>query len=718
MARLLLVSNRLPVSLRETPEGRELVRSSGGLVAGLGPAHDRSKGLWIGQLGLEPDPTLKPQLEAMRLIHVHADADDLRRHYEGYSNGVLWPLFHYLLETVEFDLRDFEAYERVNRAFADAIVEVYEPGDAIWVHDYHLMLLPKLLRERLPDAAIAFFLHIPFPSSEVFRILPRNGRILEGLLGANLIGVHTYDYGRHLVSSCSRVLGVDFDDDWSLVDGASRVGVFPLGIDATTFRDLAESPAVAERSHQLWKDTGDRTIILGVDRMDYTKGIPLRLRAFARLLERREDLRGKVTLIQLCVPSRGGLESYRALKEEVDRLVGAINGEFGGAGYSPINYLYRSVSPEELVAMYVAADIMLVTPIRDGMNLVAKEYVASRIDDSGVLILSEFAGAAAEMGEATLFNPWDIEEGATAIEEAIGVDAEDAKARMAAMRQRVMQHDVHAWVERYLEALDRQASARVETEATGWQEPLARAMNSGGRSLLMLDYDGTLVELKESPELAAPTADLIELLVALADHDRIDVVVSSGRDTDTLESWLGDLPITLIGEHGLRWRMERGQPWEDLAPRLDLSWMRHVREILEEYMLRLPGSFVEQKNATLVWHYRKAEAGFGQWLARELASHLRESMSNAPVEVSQGHKIVEVRPQGIGKGAALRSYLERRGPYDRAVVIGDDRTDEDMFAVRAPGAISIKVGRGTTVADHSLKNPGEVRAWLRRIAHR
>ncbi|MEM6730831.1 MAG: trehalose-6-phosphate synthase, partial [Myxococcota bacterium] len=349
MARLLLVSNRLPVTLRDQGDRVELVRSSGGLVAGLGPVHDSSGGQWIGTLGLPSEPQFGEQLDAQRLVVVEPDLDDARRHYEGYSNGVLWPLFHYLMETVEYDSDDFAAYERVNAAFAETVVAQYKPGDQIWVHDYQLMLLPRLLRERLPDATIGFFLHIPFPSSEVFRLLPKNELILKGLLGANLIGVHTYDYGRHLVSSFSRVLGVDFDEDWASRNSVTRVGVFPLGVDVGSFQERAQQPAVSTRVQQIGEDLRGRKLILGVDRMDYTKGLPLRLRAFDKLLERREDLRGKLSFIQLAVPSRETVQSYIQLKEEVDRLVGSINGRFGAAGYSPVNYLYRSVSPDELV---------------------------------------------------------------------------------------------------------------------------------------------------------------------------------------------------------------------------------------------------------------------------------------------------------------------------------------------------------------------------------
>ncbi|MEL6758796.1 MAG: bifunctional alpha,alpha-trehalose-phosphate synthase (UDP-forming)/trehalose-phosphatase [Myxococcota bacterium] len=720
MSRLLLVSNRLPVALQSTDTGVRLVRSSGGLVAGLGPVHDSRGGQWIGTLGLEADTEISEQLREQRLQVVIADPEDIRRHYEGYSNGVLWPLFHYLLETVDYDSEDFAAYQRVNECFADAVAKQYRAGDQIWVHDYQLLLLPRMLRERIPDATIGFFLHIPFPSSEVFRLLPRNDAILRGLLGANLIGVHTYDYGRHLVSSFSRVLGVDFDEDWSSRESVTRVGVYPLGVDVEAFQERSRKADVQTRVAEIGRDTRDRTLILGVDRMDYTKGLPLRLRAFSEFLTRRPDLARRLSYLQLAVPSRETVQSYIDLKEEVDRLVGSINGRFGAAGHSPINYLYRSVGPDELVAMYRAAGVMWVTPIRDGMNLVAKEYVASRIADDGVLVLSEFAGAAAEMGEALLHNPWDIEGTAEVLERAIEMRSEERARRMRTLRTRVARNDIHRWVNRYLEALDqvgRELRDALSEEDVApleeWQGDLRDRIRTADRALLVLDYDGTLMELHDEPERAAPTEKLRRLLRSLASLATVDVVVSSGRDPETLERWLGELPLMLIGEHGLRWRLD--DEWQDLFSGLETSWMDSTRDVLEDYTSRLPGSFVETKNATLVWHYRKSLPGFGEWLARDVAAHLREVMANAPVEILRGHKIVEIRPQGIGKGAALRRLLSEREPYDIVVVVGDDRTDEDMFEVIPSIGVSIKVGRDPTAAMHRLANPKAVRTLLRSV---
>lgn len=363
---------------------------------------------------------------------------------------------------------------------------------------------------------------------------------------------------------------------------------------------------------------------------------------------------------------------------------------------------------------------MWVTPIRDGMNLVAKEYVASRVADDGVLVLSEFAGAAAEMGEAYQCNPWDIEGSASVLEDAIDANHDEREQRMSMLRKRVRQNDIHRWVNRYLAALDDMAeelALSLATEATPehgpWQEELRGKVRHANRALLVLDFDGTLSELRANPEDAAPTPELLELLRSLAEESQIEVIISSGRDPETLERWLGTLPIGLVGEHGLRWKLNGD--WEDLAKGLDTSWMESTREVLDDYTSRLPGSFVETKNATLVWHYRKALPGFGEWLARDVAAHLREVMANAPVEILRGHKIVEIRPQGIGKGAALRKILDARDPYDVVLVMGDDRTDEDMFSEVPEGGMSIKVGRDPTHAMHRIANPKAVRQLLRSL---
>ena len=409
MSRLLIVSNRLPVKVNRTEQGPQLELSSGGLATGLSSLHEGGEGRWIGWSGdsdLPPGPErehLEAEFAARRLVTVNLTAEEVERFYERYSNGILWPVFHYQAPPLEIDPRDFEAYEAVNRRFADAVAAVYLEGDHIWVQDYQLLLLPEMLRRRLPGVRIGFFLHIPFPSAEVFMTLPQRDRLLAGMLGADLVGFHTAAYMRAFAAAVLRVLGFTSNVDRIRIGSREvRLGVFPMGVDARAFAAVAAEPSVEQEVRAL--RGGDETrLLVGVDRLDYTKGIPRRLLAFERLLESHPELHGKIRLVQVAVPSREDVRAYQSFRSQAYELVGRIHGRFATAHWVPIYWIYRHLTREAVVALYRAADVMLVTPIRDGMNLVAKEFVASRTDGDGVLVLSEFAGAASDgIGRSTL----------------------------------------------------------------------------------------------------------------------------------------------------------------------------------------------------------------------------------------------------------------------------------------------------------------------------
>jgi trehalose 6-phosphate synthase/phosphatase len=722
MGRVILVSNRLPVGVRRVGEHVQVEPAvAGGLVAGLGPVHREGNGLWFGTLAEASEPDVQRELERQRLVAVPVSEEDAERHYGGYSNSVLWPLFHYLQDRVELTSQDFEAYERVNEQFADEIAARARPDDQIWIHDYHFMLLPAMLRERLPAAPIGFFLHIPFPSSEVFRLLPQRQRILKGLLGANLIGVHTFDYARHLVSSCRRALGVEFDQNWVTETGhRCRVGVFPMGIDVVGFRERVASPRVPRYIERFRSQLEGRLIVLGVDRLDYTKGLPLKLEAYRRLLETEPIWRTEAVFVQIANPTRSDIDTYKRLKQQVEQMVGEINGAFETEGRVPIHYLYRSFSPEALAAYYQMADVALVTPLRDGMNLVAKEYVSCRTEDTGVLVLSEFAGAASEMGEAIQVNPWDIDGCARGIHQALCMPVTEQNHRMRDLRRRIEALDVRNWAPTFLSSLDvvhraSFAEAAVEGDVP-WTQALQEAFLQARRRLLVLDHDGTLAPLAPSPHLAAPRPGLLETLESLVSHPDVEIAVVTGRDRQTMEDWFGRLPLSLIGEHGFEFRLSGRQDWEVLLPNADFAWMESVRTILDEYAARTSGAFVERKRSSLAWHYRQVEPGFGSWQARELASHLIEAFSHSPVVVIHGAKVVEVRHQGIDKGAALTHLIRERGPFDFVLLAGDDRTDEDMFQMAPAGAWSVKVGRGASRARFRLLRPSGVRQMLGDLA--
>ncbi len=717
MGRVILVSNRLPVTVRRTGRDIALTRSAGGLVAGLGPIHDAEDSLWLGTLGGEIDDERRAELEKRRLIPVTLPRERARRHYEGYSNSVLWPLFHYFLEAVEHDPQDFEAYRTVNERFADAVVEHAGRRDRIWIHDYHLMLLPMMLRKRLPDARIGFFLHIPFPSSEIFRILPQADEILRGLVGADLIGLHTFDYARHLTTSFRRICGSEIVRDaieWE--GGRSHVRAFPLGVDAPRFNQLAASPEAERRFGNWRRRAGDRKVVLGVDRLDYSKGLVQRLEVYHHLLSEEAKWRKDAVFLQLCVPTRSTMKTYSDLKQQVDQRVGQINGEFGEMGRMPVHYMYRSVPPEEVAALYRLADVAVVTPLRDGMNLVAKEYIAARQDDSGVLVLSEFAGAAAELGEALIVNPWDVQGTARILSRALEMDAGEQRRRMAALRRRVASNTAQRWARSFLESLDAcvagEATPTQSSEDSSWIARLGATFAASRRALIVLDYDGTLQDFEADPSAARPDPELISLLGRLGAAESIEVVILSGRDRESLARWFGRLPAHLVAEHGSFLKTRKRRRWEELGPGVDRSVADDVEEVMESFVARTPGSFIERKHSGIAWHYRKAEQHLGMRRARELAHHLTIYFANRPMRVQQGACVVEVHNQEIDKGWAYRTIRRRLGSFDFVLVAGDDRTDEDLFEVVPPDVWSIKIGAGPSAARHRLESPEGLRALL------
>ena len=456
--RVLIVSNRLPVTARELDGQVQLTRSVGGLATGLRATHSAAGSWWIGWLGelkldAEQRAQMRTQLDAMRATAVTLDAADARTFYSKLSNGILWPLAHDRLDRLPLNLDGWDAYERVNERFADAVAERWRPGDLVWVHDYHLMRLPALLRRRIPEARIGFFLHIPFPNPEIFFVLPARKWLVEGMLGADLIGFHTRRYRGHFTAALRRLLGLEMDADshvrWN--DRAVQLGIYPMGIDAEAFNTRAADPGVIVKA--LGHRPGKERLILGIDRLDYSKGIPRRLAAIERLLEEHPEWRRNIRLLQVAVPSRGSVGAYRSFRREVEQLVSRINGRFGTSTWMPIHYMHQSLDQDDLIALYRAADVMLVTPVRDGMNLVAKEFVACRNDEGGALVLSEFAGAADDLRDALIVNPYDITGVASTIHTALTMDSAERRRRMRLLRTHVFEYDVHWWTREFLSAL-------------------------------------------------------------------------------------------------------------------------------------------------------------------------------------------------------------------------------------------------------------------------
>lgn len=733
---LVVVSNRLPIRLEVTPKGWRSHASSGGLATAMagvvkgGPDGPGRQMTWVGWPGADVAPEhqeeVRRTLAAQRLAPVFLTAEQEHLYYRDFSNAVLWPLLHYFSHLVDYRPDAWQGYQKVNELFAEQVAATAPEGAQVWVHDFHLMLLPQLLRERRDDLEIGFFLHIPFPSSEIYRQMPQREEILRGVLGSDYISFHTGDYARHFQSTCTRVLGLESEPSHIAFEGRRvGVGVDPIGIDTQHFADVLGNPRTHRLSGQLVDRYEGRRLLLGIERLDYTKGVLHKLEGFARYLERDPKRVHDTVLLQILVPSRLNHPEYQQLKREIEESIGRINGAFGLPGRQPIEYMHRSLDPEELVSLYRSAKAALVTPVRDGMNLIAQEFVLCQAlpaegmrQAQGSLILSEFAGAARSLPHAQLVNPWDRHDIADAIEDALAMPEVERRRRMDGMVGLVRHLDSSLWAQRYLSKLNRSAAAERDQDKCRILDDPSRAQVlerciKADRRLLLLDYDGTLQELQTTPEMAEPSQELRGLLTALASRPSTEVHVVSGRPRVVLEEWLGDLPIHLSCEHGFVTRRP-GSNWQEVA-KLDRSWMPHIARILEENAREVPGAFVETKPSALAWHYRQADGEYGSWRARELLTLLEGELSGIPAEVIHGHKVLEVRAAGIHKGRYVQDLTQDQPRSAFILCIGDDRTDEDMYAALPEHAISMHVGDSSDDAGWRLRDPEAVRELLRDI---
>ncbi len=718
---MLIVSNRLPVKIIQKDGLSTYQPSEGGLATGLGSIYKEEGNLWIGWPGaLVADKDKEKVIQDLdndNLYPIFLTEKEILDYYEGFSNETLWPLFHYFPTYSIYNPEQFEVYKQANQKFADEILKIATEDDVIWIHDYQQMLLPEMIRRKLPGVTIGFFLHIPFPSYEVFRMLPWRKELLTGLTGADVIGFHTYDDVRHFLSATSRILNVNGTANELVIDDRKIVAdAFPISIDYKKYKQLAESTETKRNERKLKELTGHNRLIISIDRLDYSKGILHRLQAYKLLLERHPELRGKVTLVHLVVPSRDKVTKYKELKEEMDMLISDINGQYSSFSWQPIQHFYRSFRIDILSALYKAADVALVTPLRDGMNLVSKEYVASKTDQRGVLVLSEMAGASRELSEALMVNPSDIWDYAEKIYQALNMPVEEQKRRMTAMQQTVSKFDIFNWVNNFIGRLEEIKAWQQELSTRNINESIRQKMaisyHYGSRRLLFLDYDGTMVSFKKQVNEAKPDDELLKLLECISSDPHNTVVITSGRDYHTLESWLGHLPVDIIAEHGA-WYKEYDGPWRHRRD-LNAGWKPDIRSVLEVYTSRTPGSFIEEKSYSLAWHYRKTESGLGSLRAQEITADLKYLAADLGLQVLQGDKVVEVKNISVNKGTAAKRWLEKTDA-DFIMAIGDDHTDEDTFKAMPADAITIKVGSNVSEATYYLRSYIEVRALLREI---
>ncbi|WP_297907164.1 bifunctional alpha,alpha-trehalose-phosphate synthase (UDP-forming)/trehalose-phosphatase [uncultured Parabacteroides sp.] len=718
--RLYIISNRLPVKVTGLNGTFVFSRSEGGLATGLDSLQTSYEKHWIGWPGMcvkreEDKKEILARLEELNFHPVFLSESQIENYYEGYSNSTIWPLCHYFFAYTLYKKCFWDAYKQVNRLFCEEICRLVRPGDRVWIQDYQLMLLPNMLREACPGVCIGYFHHIPFPSYELFRVLPERAELLKGLLGADFIAFHTHDYMRHFISTVERVLRIDFNlDEARIGDRVVRVDALPMGINYDLYHEAFDKPEVRkaiERNRQFF---GKHKLMISVDRLDYSKGILHRLWGFASFLSHHPEYHGKVTLAMVIVPSRDHVGSYAELKTKIDEEIGAINGRYSTMDWTPVCYFYHSFSFEELTAMYYMADIALVTPLRDGMNLVAKEYVAVKRENPGVLILSEMAGASAEMADALRINPNDTGEIEAAICEALEMPEEEQMARLERMRKIVSTQTVNKWAADFVDGLNDTftkntwlCEKRLSKEAVG---TIRHSYLNARRRLILLDYDGTLAAIENRPEDARPTEEILALLRKLSEDPANHVVINSGRDQSTLEEWLGALPISLAAEHGASYK--EGGVWHQNLSKI--HWAPELLSILRLFIDKTPRAHLEIKDAALAWHYRESDAWLGALRARQLIHALMPVCMRRGLQILSGDKVVEVKSLECNKGSEVNRLLARRH-YDFILAMGDDTTDEDMFQALPKDAVTIKIGNVSEIANYHMSSQEQVLPFLRSL---
>lgn len=732
MSRLIIISNRLPFLVERQGEEVLVRQSSGGLVSAIKSYFEKSKKennytekIWLGSVDASEEAWQLAKdknsfTEDFSIIPVFPQDAVYKNFYNGFSNSTLWPLFHYFPSLVKYRSEYFEDYRKVNQLFADKIVEICKPNDVIWIHDYQLMMAPDMIRRILPDATIGFFLHIPFPSYEIFRLLPTEWKrqLMQGMMGADLVGFHTHDYAQHFIQSAKMILQVESQFN-SMYYGNRMVKAdqFPIGIDYQKFRDACIDETVVGICTALEEKFFDQKIIFSVDRLDYTKGINYRLDGYDRFLQQHPELKEKVVFILNIIPSRDTIPSYNDMKQSIEVKISTINGNYSTLHWQPIIYRYNHLEFDDLCALYQAADVALITPLRDGMNLVSKEYVASCID-KGVLILSELTGAASELNEAVLVNPTDTDEVANAIYEALTMPLVEQRSRLSYMQRRIAEYDVEKWITDFMDQLiiikKEQEALKVNILKEEHIKKIVTDFTRAKKRCILLDYDGTLTPYQKLPSLATPSDELIDLLNQLTNDPSNEIVVISGRDVDTLEKWLGKLPLNMIAEHGACVKHKKGE-WKEQSP-VNTEWKEQIRPLMQLFVDRCAGSFIEEKKTTLAWHYRNTNSELGFIRSRELRNGLAQLTTNTPLQVVDGNKVLEVRMVGVDKGAAATSIIAALEP-DFILGIGDDATDEDMFRALRDKAYTVKIGRANTAAQYTILSQREVLPFLKRFLH-
>ncbi|XP_058201755.1 probable alpha,alpha-trehalose-phosphate synthase [UDP-forming] 11 [Rhododendron vialii] len=738
--------------------------------------------IYIGCLKADIDPSEQDDVstllfEKFRCVPTFLPPEVQNNYYHGFCKHYLWPLFHYMLPLTpghRFDRVLWQAYVSANKIFADTIMEVINPDeDYVWIHDYHLMVLPTFLRKRFNRIKLGFFLHSPFPSSEIYRTLPVRDEILRGFLNCDLIGFHTFDYARHFLSCCSRMLGLDYQSKRGYI-GLEYYGrtvsikILPVGIHMGLLESVMSVSSTAKKVEELREKFEGKIVMLGVDDMDMFKGISLKFLAMGNLLEDHVELRGKVVLVQIMNPARSRGKDIQEVQDEIDSVANEVNLKYGGPGYEPIVFVHGPVSTKDKVAYYAISECVVVNAVRDGMNLVPYTYTVCRqgspdldkalgiegsdVPRKSVIIVSEFIGCSPSLSGAIRVNPWNIDAVSCAMNSAITMPESEKQLRHEKHYKYISSHDVAYWAKSFDQDLERACREHYRKRCWGIGfglgfrvvalgpnfrklavEHIVSAYNKTKSSrLILLDYDGTM--MPQGSVDKSPSEEVIKVLNGLCNDPQNVVFIVSGRGKDSLSKWFSPCEkLGLSAEHGFFTRWRRDSAWESCMLAMDFDWKKIALPVMEHYTEATDGSFIEQKESALVWHHQEADPDFGMWQAKELLDHLESVLANDPVVVKRGQHIVEVKPQGVSKGVVVESLIETmraRGKLpDFVLCVGDDRSDEDMFETIArsvsnpslPATAEVfacTVGQKPSMAKYYLEDTSEVIKMLQGLATR
>ncbi|KAJ6308467.1 hypothetical protein OIU76_018118 [Salix suchowensis] len=784
LERMIIVGNQLPLRAHRSPD------SSGGwcfswdedslllqLKDGL---REDVEVIYVGSLKEEIEPSEQDDvaqtlLETFKCVPAFIPPDIFTKFYHGFCKQHLWPLFHYMLPLSpdlggRFDRSLWQAYVSVNKIFADKVMEVINPDDDyVWVHDYHLMVLPSFLRKRFNRVKLGFFLHSPFPSSEIYRTLPVRDELLRALLNSDLIGFHTFDYARHFLSCCSRMLGLSYQSKRGYI-GLEYFGrtvsikILPVGIHICQLQSVLNLPETESKVAELHDQFRGQTVMLGVDDMDIFKGISLKLLAMEQLLTQHPNKRGEVVLVQIANPARGRGRDVQEVQSETKAAVRRINETFGSPGYTPVVLIDRPLQFYERIAYYAIAECCLVTAVRDGMNLIPYEYIICRqgnekLDETlgitpsaprkSMLVLSEFIGCSPSLSGAIRVNPWNIDAVAEAMNSALIVPEPEKQMRHEKHHRYVSTHDVAYWAHSFLQDLERSCRDHVKKRCWGIGfglgfrvialdpnfkklsvEHIVSAYKRTKNRAILLDYDGTM--MLPGSISRTPNMETVGVLNSLCTDPKNVVFLVSGRDRETLTEWFSSCKkLGIAAEHGYFVRTDHDAEWETCVSVPDFDWKSIAEPVMKLYTETTDGSAIEAKESALAWNYKYADPDFGSCQAKELLDHLESVLANEPVTVKSGQHIVEVKPQGVRKGLVAERLLETmklKGKLpDFVLCIGDDRSDEDMFEVissaRSGPSLSpvaevfaCTVGRKPSKAKYYLDDTSEILRMLQGLA--